>query len=85
MKTTLTTLAAVAALIAGISLASAAGMDQGMGSGTPRGKGSGQFCLAGNSGIANCNFASISACQKAAKPGQTCEPNPNSATTGSKE
>ena len=85
MKTTLTTAAAIAALLAGISLASAAGMDQGMGSGSARGKGSGQYCLAGGSGIANCNFASISDCQKAAKAGQTCEPNPNSATTGSKE
>jgi hypothetical protein len=79
---TITALTAVVAMLAGISLASAAGMDTG---GTPRGKGSGQFCITGSSGAKNCSFATVAACQKVAKSGETCTPNPNSATTGSKQ
>jgi hypothetical protein len=85
---TLTTLTAVAALIAGISIASAqtSSMDKSgtMGSSSTQAAGSGKFCIKGASGALNCQYASLAACQNAAKSGETCSPNPNSGTTGSK-
>jgi hypothetical protein len=92
---TLTTLTAVAALIAGISLAAAqtstAPKSGAMGSSSSMGAqqqatGSGKFCLEGAPGGAlNCKYASITDCQKDAKDGQKCSANPNSGTTGSKQ
>ncbi len=84
---TLTTLTAVAALIAGISIASAqtSTMDKSgtMGSSSVQPVGSGKFCIKGASGALNCEYASLAACQKVAKGGETCAPRPSS-TTGSK-
>jgi hypothetical protein len=91
MTKTLTTLAAVAALIAGISIASAqstmspkspATSGSGSMSGTVQATGSGKFCIKGASGALDCKFASLSACNNAAKSGETCTTNPSS-TTGS--
>jgi hypothetical protein len=86
---TLTALTAVAALIVGISIASAqtSSMDKSdntMGSSSTQATGSGKFCIKGASGALNCQYASLSACQKAVKGSETCSPNPNSGTTGSK-
>ena len=72
---TLTALTAVAALIAGISVASAQGSSMGKVTGT------GKYCLKDAKGALKCTYASLSACQKANK-GKTCEANPNE-TTGS--
>ena len=84
---TLTTLTAVAALIAGISIASAqtSSMDKSgtMGSSSVQATGSGKFCIKGASGALNCQYASLAACQKAATGGETCARRPSS-TTGSK-
>jgi hypothetical protein len=84
---TLTTFAAVAALIAGISVASAqsSSMDKSgaMGSSSIHATGTGKFCVKGISGALNCQYASLSACQKAAKGSETCQARPSS-TTGSK-
>ena len=91
---TFTTLTAVAALIAGISIASAQtptnqGKAGSMGSSSMQGSqtiGSGKFCITGKAGDAmNCKYASLAACEKDAKlNNQTCSPNPTSGTTGSK-
>jgi hypothetical protein len=84
---TLTAVATVAALVAGISAASAQGssMDQKgtMGGSSQRVIGSGKFCITGAGGALSCKFASLAACQKAAKSSETCAPRPSS-TTGSK-
>lgn len=89
---TLTTLTAVAALMAGIAIASAQGTmtpksPATTGSGTMGSStsvtGSGKYCIKGVSGALNCQFASLSACQKVAKSGETCSTNPNGGTTGS--
>ena len=84
---TLTTFTAVAALIAGISVASAqsSSMDKSgtMGSSSMHATGTGKFCINGASGALNCQYASLSACQKAAKGSETCPARPSS-TTGSK-
>jgi hypothetical protein len=84
---TLTAFTAVAALIAGISIASAQGssMDKSntMGSSSVQATGSGKFCISGAGGALNCQYASLSACQKAAKASETCKARP-STTTGSK-
>jgi hypothetical protein len=82
---TLTAFTAVAALIAGISIASAAGMDKSntMDNGAVHATGTGKFCISGAAGALNCQYASLSACQKAAKGSETCKARP-SATTGSK-
>jgi uncharacterized membrane protein YoaK (UPF0700 family) len=84
---TLTTFAAIAALIAGISVASAqsSSMDKSgtMGSGSTHVTGTGKFCVKGISDALNCQYASLSACQKAAKGSETCSARPSS-TTGSK-
>jgi hypothetical protein len=83
---TLTTLAAVAALIAGISIASAAGTtdkSDTMGASSTHATGSGKFCITGVGGALNCEYASLAACQKAVTGSESCKANP-SATTGSK-
>jgi hypothetical protein len=54
-----------------------------MGGSSIRVIGSGKFCVAGEGGALNCKFASLAACQKAAKSSETCAPRPSS-TTGSK-
>lgn len=82
---TLTTLTAVAALIAGISVAGAQGSMStdkpgAMGS-SANVTGTGKFCVKEDSGALNCQYASLSACQ-AANAGKDCEQNPK-ATTGS--
>jgi hypothetical protein len=91
---TLTTLTAVAALIAGISIASAQmspspkspGASSGMSGSSQTATGTGKYCIGTSSGAMNCKYASLAACQKAAKAqGQDCEPNPKSSTTGSKQ
>jgi hypothetical protein len=94
---TLTTLTAVAALIAGVSIASAqmspstgspnASGSSGMAGSSQQATGSGKYCLEASSGGAlSCKYASLAACQKDAKAqGQTCAPNPNAGTTGSKQ
>lgn len=86
---TFTTLTAVAALIAGMSFASAQSTmspsSSGSSSGATQAIGSGKFCIKGTSGALNCQYASLSACQKAAKGSETCSTNPNSGTTGSKQ
>jgi hypothetical protein len=71
----MTTLTAVAAMIAGISIASAqtSSMDKSdtMGSSSTQATGSGKFCIKGASGALNCQYASLSACQKAVKGSET--------------
>ena len=87
---TLTTLTAVAALIAGVSIASAQGQ---MGSspmspgGGPKATGNAAFCITTSvSGALNCKYASMAACEKDAKPQNLqCSPNPSKSTTGSKQ
>ena len=85
---TLTTFAAVAALIAGISVDSAqtSSMDKSgaMGSGATHATGTGKYCISGPAGALNCQYASLSACQKAVKGSETCSANPNGGTTGAK-
>ena len=91
---TLTTLTAVAALIAGISYAAAqtstVPKSGAMGSRSTMGVqqqaiGTGRFCIEGAPGGAlNCKYASLADCQKDAMGGQKCSANPNSGTTGSK-
>ncbi len=86
---TLTTLTAVVALIAGVSIASAAGMSKDSQMGTSsmsksaRIIGTSKFCVKTKSGELNCKFASLSACQKGAN-GAACTANPHTSTTGSK-
>jgi len=83
----LTAFAAVAALIAGISVASAQTSNMGksgaMGSESTHATGSGKFCISGTGGSLDCRFASLASCQKAAKGRETCQARPSS-TTGSK-
>ncbi len=88
---TLTTLTAVAALVAGISFAQA---QNSMGSPSSGGSmqkqqtiGSSAFCInTSASGGLNCKYASMAACEKDAKPQNlNCSPNPNKSTTGSKQ
>jgi hypothetical protein len=91
---TLTTLTAVAALIAGISIANAqatapkpgAANNSTMGSTKRIATGSGKYCIETSPGGAlNCKYASLAACQKDAKANnRACSPNPNAGTTGSK-
>jgi hypothetical protein len=90
MKTTITTLTAVAALMAGISIASAQSMNSpstSSSSGQPQATGSGKFCIETSKGAGNvqCKYASMTACEKDAQAqGLQCSPNPKSGTTGSK-
>ena len=83
----LTTLTAVAALIAGISIASAAdsSMDKSnsMGATSTHITGTSKFCIKGTGGALNCEYASLAACQKAAKSGEILRGQPSS-TTGSR-
>jgi exo-beta-1,3-glucanase (GH17 family) len=86
---TITTLTAVAALIAGISVASAQSMNSPSPSGSSgkQAAGSGKFCIevSKGSGSVQCKYASMTACEKDAQAqGLQCSPNPNSGTTGSK-
>lgn len=87
---TLTTLTAVVALIAGMSIANAQssssmGKEKSMGAGSSaRVIGKSKFCVQTKSGTLNCKYASLSACRSAAQ-GAACTANPNSGTTGSKQ
>lgn len=85
---TLTTLTAIATMVAGISFAQAQ-----MGA-PPSGSmqkaqtvGNSPFCISTSaSGALNCKYASMAACEKDAKPQNlNCSPNPNKGTTGSKQ
>jgi hypothetical protein len=88
---TLTTLTAVAALIAGLSIASAQSpMSQdksgSMSKSPTQATGNGKFCIETSAGGSwDCKYASLAACEKDAKPqNRQCNPNPNSGTTGSR-
>lgn len=92
MKTALT---AVAVLIAGISVASAQGMNSTSPMNSPSSSstsspsqaiGNGKFCIeVSKGGSVQCKYASMTACEKDAQAqGLQCSPNPNSGTTGSK-
>jgi hypothetical protein len=86
---TITTLTAIAALIAGISVAGAQGMSSPQSSqpgGARLAAGSGKFCIeVSKGGSLQCKYASITACEKDAQAqGLQCSPNPNAGTTGSK-
>lgn len=84
---TLTTLTAIAALVAGVSFAQAQ-----MGSPQPGSMqkaqtiGNSPFCInVSASGGLNCKYTSLAACEKDAKPQNlNCSPNPNKSTTGSR-
>lgn len=91
----LTTLVAVAALIAGMSMASAQAPSSGMqspGAGAaktaakPAVKGTDPFCVVNpNGGQTNCHYASIEACKKDPKlRGRQCVANPGKSTSGAK-
>ncbi len=91
---TLTTIVAAAFLVGGISVASAQSQNAPVGSPNPAASsmskgsmakvtGKSKFCVQSSSGAINCKFASMEACQKAAKGGQ-CMPNPKTGTTGSR-
>ena len=86
---TLTTLTAVVALVAGISIAQAQGTMGTSSSGmqAPQTTGNAAFCIATSpSGPLNCKYASLAACEKDAKPQNlNCSPNPKKSTTGSKQ
>jgi hypothetical protein len=89
---TLTTLTAVAALIVGLSIASAQSpmspqKSGSMSSGATQATGTGKFCITSAAGGAlNCKYVSLAACEKDAKANsQTCSANPNTGTTGSKQ
>ena len=79
----LATLTAVAALVAGVSMANAAGMQKHTLTGSS--SNNAQFCLKTDSGALNCKFASMDACRKVAgSEGAICITNPkSSSTTGS--
>ena len=87
----LTTLTAVAALIAGVSIAGAQGTMGGSsmnkGAAPAKATGNAAFCITQSVGGAlNCKYASMAACEKDAKPqNMQCSPNPNKSTTGSKQ
>ena len=79
---TLTALTAVAALVAGISIANAAGTSGSTMSGSE--SANSRFCAQTKAGALNCTFASRTDCQKVAQgQGATCIVNPANATTGS--
>jgi hypothetical protein len=95
---TLTAIVAAAVLAGGISVASAQSspsQNAPVGSPNPatstmhkgsmdqKVTGKSKFCLQSSSGGMNCKFASMEACQKAAKGGQ-CMPNPKMGTTGAR-
>ncbi len=87
----ITTLIAAVALVAGVSLANAAGtssmgksttMDKSSMSKSARVIGSKKYCMKTKMGTLNCKFASLSACKKGSK-GAACTTNPHISTTGS--
>jgi|SwirhisoilCB2_FD_contig_123_116953_length_303_multi_13_in_0_out_0_1 hypothetical protein len=83
---TLTTLAATAALIAGMSFANAQ-TPQGTQAAKPGMAGTGQFCMSTKDGPKNCTFASLKDCEAKAKGMKgTCAANTSNAanTTGQK-
>jgi exo-beta-1,3-glucanase (GH17 family) len=89
---TLTTLAAIAALVAGVSFAQAQGTMGSPSSGSSSMQksqtiGNSPFCInTSASGGLNCKYASLAACEKDAKPQNlNCSPNPNKSTTGSRQ
>ena len=88
---TLTTLTAIAALAAGISIAQAQGSmgssSPSAGGAAPQTIGNAAFCInTSASGSLNCKYASMAACEKDAKPQNlNCSPNPKKSTTGSKQ
>ena len=89
---TLTTLTAIAALFAGLSVASAqtspgGSMGNSGASSQRQAIGNARFCIATSaSGALNCKYASLAACEQEAKPQNlTCTPNPNAGTTGSQQ
>jgi len=87
---TLITLAAVAAMVAGISVAQAQGTmgsPPGGGSMKPQTIGNSPFCINSSaSGGLNGKYSSLAACEKDAKPQNlNCSPNPNKGTTGSRQ
>ncbi len=89
---TLTTLAAVAALVAGVSFAQAQGTMGSPSSGSSMMQksqtiGNAAFCInTSATGGLNCKYASMAACEKDAKLQKlNCSPNPNKSTTGSKQ
>jgi hypothetical protein len=80
---TLTTFAAVAALVAGIGIANAQNSNA-PAAAHPGMAGSGKYCMTTNSGPKNCTFASLQECQAKAKGMKgTCAANTDNATTGS--
>ena len=80
----LTTVAAVAALLVGLSIANAQNSTA-PGAANPAAAGSGKFCLTTKSGPKNCSYATMASCQTAAKGMKgTCAANTQDATTGSK-
>ena len=83
----LTTFAALAALVAGVCVAQAQGTMGSPSSGKPQTVGNSPFCInMSASGGLNCKYASMAACEKDAKPQNlNCSPNPNKSTTGSKQ
>jgi hypothetical protein len=90
MMKTLTTLTAVAALIAGVSFAQAQGTMGSPSSGSgmkAQTVGNSPFCInTSASGGLNCKYTSMAACEKDAKPQNlNCSPNPNKSTTGSRQ
>ena len=87
---TFTTLAAAAMLIAGMSVANAAGtstinkstnMNSSM-SKSAQIMGTKKYCMKTKAGTLNCKFASLQACKKGSKSA-TCVVNPHTSTTGS--
>jgi hypothetical protein len=91
MMKTLTTLTAVAALVAGVSFAQAQGtMSPPPAGGTMQKSqtiGNSPFCINMSAGGGlNCKYASMAACEKDAKAQNlNCSPNPNKGTTGSRQ
>jgi hypothetical protein len=89
MKTKMiTTFTAVAALIAGISIASAQMQSSPSSqSGPAKVTGNAAFCITtSDSGALNCKYQTMASCEKDAKSQNlNCSPNPSKSTTGSKQ
>ena len=80
----LTTVAAVAALVAGMSIANAANTT-GPAAANPAKAGTGKYCMTTKNGPKNCSYATMASCQSAAKGMKgTCTENMQSSATGSK-
>jgi hypothetical protein len=78
---TLTTLTAAVALIAGMSIANAAGTSSM--SKSAEVIGTAKYCTKTKTGELMCNYASLDACKSGAK-NAACVANPHTSTTGSK-